>query len=72
MIRLPFFFLLIALIVVVLVFWIRELIFLMSLGDKDFPGKHDKALWLVLFVVLFFIAPFIFRSWRKFYLDLSR
>ncbi len=44
--------------------WCNEFVFLMGLGDEDFPGRNDKLIWAV---VLLAFAPFsvwFFRSYR--------
>jgi hypothetical protein len=47
-----------------LVFWFREFILLMAMPDKVFPGRYDKVLWFVLFVVAGIVAPFAFYLTR--------
>jgi hypothetical protein len=47
------------------IFWVYEFVQLMLLADGDFPGRYDKALWVVAFVVLFVIAPFAFLYWKR-------
>jgi hypothetical protein len=44
--------------------WRNEFVFLMGRQDEDFPGRHDKLLWVLLLV---FYAPagvWFFRSYR--------
>jgi hypothetical protein len=51
--------------VVVVLLWGFQFVQLMLLEDADFPGRHDKILWVVTFLVLFFIAPFLFMAWKS-------
>ncbi len=48
-----------------LIFWWWQFIQLMMLSDSDFPGRYDKPLWAVLFIVAFAIAPFLFIHWKS-------
>jgi hypothetical protein len=48
-----------------LVFWVYQFVLLMLLGDEDFPGRHDKILWVAVFVLLSVIAPFAFLWWKR-------
>jgi hypothetical protein len=50
------------------IFWCRRFIELMLLSDSDFPGKYDKTLWGVAFILMFFLAPFAFAFWKHAYL----
>ena len=52
---------------VVALVWIYQFIQLMLLSDADFPGKHDKVLWVVAFVLAFPVAPFAFLWWKAAY-----
>lgn len=47
--------------------WIREIVQLMGLSDDAFPGRHDKALWLALMVVLPPIGVPAFCIFRRAY-----
>ena len=44
--------------------WLREFVYLMSLGDNAFPGSHDKVIWAVLMIVLPPVGAYLFRSYR--------
>ena len=57
-------FLIMILIAALLLFWLFEFILLMKLADKYFPGRYDKCIWGLLFIVLPFVAPFAFALWR--------
>jgi len=49
-----------------LAFWIHELVYLLSLPDDVFPGRYDKILW---FCVVFFaplLGALIFYGWRTY------
>ena len=64
-------FLYLVLLVLVLAYvylWISQLVQLMIFSDKDFPGRIDKPLWLVIYIVFSPIAPVIFIWWKKAYL----
>jgi hypothetical protein len=49
------------------IFWISQFVLLMLLSDSDFPGKYDKCLWLVAFILAFVVAPFAFFVWTYAY-----
>ena len=44
-------------------FWGGQFLRLMSLSDSWFPGRYDKVLWAVAFLVAFPVAPFLFLTW---------
>jgi hypothetical protein len=47
-------------------FWIAQFIDLMMMPDDDFPGRFDKVLWVVVFLVLFvLVAPVAFGLWKE-------
>ena len=56
--------LLIGLAVWVVRVWQGEFVFLMGLGDSDFPGRHDKVIWATLLVALAPIGVWFFRAYR--------
>jgi hypothetical protein len=38
---------------------------LMTMPDDEFPGRFDKALWVLVFVTLFvLVAPIAFGLWK--------
>lgn len=45
--------------------WQREFLFLMSLRDEAFPGRHDKLIWAVLLTAAAPIGLWFFRSYRR-------
>ena len=45
--------------------WIYSFVGLMSLSEAAFPGRHDKVLWLIVFVCFFFLAPVAFFFWNS-------
>ena len=45
-------------------FWIYQFAQLMTLSDDDFPGRYDKALWVVAFVAVSFLAALAFSVWK--------
>ena len=60
---------LLLIVLAILVFWVYEFIQVMLLADADFPGKHDKILWVAAFIVLPVMAPFAFYAWKAAYLQ---
>lgn len=60
-------FLVLAALVMMLIFWVRELVTLMGLGDEAFPGRHDKILWFLLLVALPPIGMVAFSVFRRAY-----
>jgi len=44
--------------------WRREVLFLMSLRDHDFPGRFDKPIWATLLIGLAPVGFWLFRSYR--------
>ena len=49
---------------VLLIFWVVQLIALMSMTDDLFPGRNDKVLW---FIVVFFgcaLGALVFWLWK--------
>ena len=55
----------ITLIITLIVIWCKEFIFMMALGDSDYPGRYDKTLWFITFFILSVFAPFLFRGWKN-------
>jgi len=51
----------------IMVVWVYQFVQLMLLADSDFPGKHDKALWVAAFILVCVIAPFAFLWWKTAY-----
>ncbi len=60
----------IVLLIAFLIFWGHEFVELMLLSDSDFPGKYDKILWVLAFLVMFFVAPFAFVFWKQAYIEM--
>jgi hypothetical protein len=44
--------------------WLKQFVWMMSLGDDSFAGRYDKLIWGLAFVFLFPIAPFAFILWK--------
>lgn len=44
--------------------WIGEFLYLMSLRDEDFPGRHDKLIWAVALLLFAPVGIWAFRSYR--------
>jgi hypothetical protein len=38
---------------------------MMALGDSDYPGRYDKTLWFITFIIFSIVAPFLFRGWKN-------
>jgi type VI protein secretion system component VasK len=45
--------------------WIVEFAQLMELRDEDFPGRHDKALWVAAFVFGNVLGAAAFYLWKR-------
>ncbi len=61
---LPQFLLLAGLALASLVFWFRELLFLMALRDDELPGRFDKPIWAFLLIALPPVGLIAFRCHR--------
>jgi hypothetical protein len=44
--------------------WQKEFVFLMGLRDDQFPGRHDKLIWVVLLLAMAPIGVWFFRAYR--------
>lgn len=42
--------------------WFRALTSVMATEDDQFPAKHDKILWVVLFLCVPLFAPFVYTA----------
>ncbi|MCK5133712.1 MAG: hypothetical protein KAR40_16360 [Candidatus Sabulitectum sp.] len=42
--------------------WFRALTSVMATEDDQLPAKHDKALWVALFLFVPIFAPFIYTA----------
>jgi fructose-specific phosphotransferase system IIC component len=42
--------------------WVRALTSVMATEEDQFPAKHDKILWVVLFLCVPIFAPFIYTA----------
>ena len=40
--------------------WIRALTSILATEDDQFPGRHDKILWVVIFLCAPVFAPFMY------------
>jgi hypothetical protein len=45
--------------------WVVEFAQLMALRDEDFPGRHDKALWVAAFVFGNVLGAVAFYVWKR-------
>ena len=50
--------------------WATQFIQLMLMSDNDFPGRRDKLVWGIAFIVVFAFTPFAFWGWKSAYVDL--
>ncbi len=50
------------LILFLLKIWFRALTSVMATEDDQFPGRHDKVLWVVLFLCAPIFAPFVYTA----------
>ena len=46
------------------VYWVLQFAQLMALDEEDFPGRHDKTLWVIAFVVANVFAAAAFQWWK--------
>jgi hypothetical protein len=44
--------------------WRDEFVFLMGRNDDEFPGRHDKLVWVVALLVFAPVGTWFFRSYR--------
>jgi hypothetical protein len=54
-----------ALVVALLVAWVHEFAFLMRLGPDAFPGRHDRAVWIALMLLLPPVGLLAFWTFRR-------
>ncbi len=47
------------------IFWVCQFVLLMALQDDILPGRHDKVLWFIAFLVCPLFTPFAFLLLRK-------
>lgn len=45
--------------------WYKEFHDLMDLGDADFPGKNDKAIWAIFLICVPPVGVLTFRAYRR-------
>ena len=50
--------------IVLLAFWLVELISLMNMTDDQFPGRFDKPTWAVILVFTLVLGAFAFWIWK--------
>jgi phosphotransferase system glucose/maltose/N-acetylglucosamine-specific IIC component len=48
-----------------LIFWVMQLLHLMSMREEDFPGPNVRLGWVALFIFVWALAPFIFYLWQR-------
>lgn len=47
------------------VFWVWQFILLMLSRDDEFPGRNDKLIWVVVFLLLVPLAPLAYYFFRQ-------
>jgi hypothetical protein len=47
-----------------LIFWAVHLLDLMRRRDDEFPGRHDKALWVFILVLCPVIGVIVYSIWK--------
>jgi len=50
------------------VFWARQVLSLMSMKDEDFPGRYDKPIWAALMILTLFVGAVLFWWWKPLFL----
>lgn len=55
------------LLILLAIFWIIMFANMMTFADRDLPGKNDKILWTIVFILLPFLAPFGFWAFKHSY-----
>lgn len=46
------------------IFWLSQIVALMNMKDSEFPGKHDKILWLGAILIASVAGALAFLLWR--------
>lgn len=54
----------IALVVILISYWISTFCSLMAMPDSDFLGRNDKLIWAILVIVTFAVGASMFHLWR--------
>lgn len=57
-------FLLVAIGLSFLIFWVLTFVNLMTTPDDDFRGRYDKILWCAAFIFAFIPAPIAYLAYR--------
>jgi len=47
------------------IYWIYQFVQFMSFEDELFPGRYDKLIWAVVFLLAPPLAPFAFHMWKS-------
>ena len=53
------------LILYIVIFWIKQLLDLMSHKDDSFPGKYDKVIWVAILIIFGFIGAYIYVIFKS-------
>ena len=51
-------------VIAVLIFWLSQIVALMNMKDSEFPGRHDKILWLAAILIGSAAGALAFLLWR--------
>jgi len=54
-----------AVILALALFWVGEFSRLMQTTETDFPGRHDRLIWIIVMVVLLPIGALAFWTFRR-------
>jgi hypothetical protein len=60
----PFYLIVLLVLSLFLKIWRDEFVFLMGRNDSDFPGRHDKLVWVVALLVFAPAGVWFFRTYR--------
>jgi hypothetical protein len=50
---------------VLVAFWVRQFVNLMSARDEDFPGRHDKVIWAAALLLTNLVGAAAFAVWAR-------
>ncbi len=56
---------LLAVVIALALFWVGEFARLMRTSETDFPGRHDRLVWIIVMVVLLPIGALAFWTFRR-------
>lgn len=47
------------------IFWVIQFVQLMQRPDDSSTGRHDKLIWVVVFLFIPLLAPFAYLVWKR-------